>query len=146
MCHEWQKIKNFLRKDEELDSPRIQTSPLERVTNSSTSRNTSGNFGNLCDLDFISLQNKELMNILEELPNRTQVSGDNITVFTRSSHLKGHFLWCWDKNTWKRFRICSYSKENKSTRVIKRFQNFFVFWWESNVIFEMSVVYVLEIH
>ena len=149
MCHEWQKIvkiKNFLRKDEELDSPRIQTSPLERVTNSSTSRNTSGNFGNLCDLDFISLQNKELMNILEELPNRTQVSGDNITAFTRSSHLKGHFLWYWDKNTWKRFRICSYSKENKSTRVIKRFQNFFVFWWESNVIFEMSVVYVLEIH
>ena len=74
MCHEWQKIvkiKKFLRKDEELDTPRIQTSPLERVTNSSTSRNTSGNFGNLCDLDFISLQNKELMNILEELPNRT---------------------------------------------------------------------------
>ena len=91
MCHEWQKIvkiKKFLRKDEELDSPRIQTSPLERVTNSSTSRNTSSNFGNLCDLDFISLQNKELMNILEELPNRTQVSGDNITAFTRSSHLR----------------------------------------------------------
>ena len=43
------------------------------------------------DLDFLSSQDETLMNIVEELQNRTGSSGDNITEATSSNRLKGHF-------------------------------------------------------
>ena len=43
------------------------------------------------DLDFSSSQDKDLVNILEELQNRTEVSRDNITEITSSNRLKVHF-------------------------------------------------------
>ena len=43
------------------------------------------------DLDFLSSQDKDLLNILEELQNRMEVSGNNITENTSSNRLKGHF-------------------------------------------------------
>ena len=43
------------------------------------------------DLDFLSSQDEDLVNILEELQNRTETSGDNITEATSSNRLKGHF-------------------------------------------------------
>ena len=55
------------------------------------SRNTSNNSGNMFDLDFLLPQNEDLANILEELQNKTEVSGDSITEITSSNCLKGHF-------------------------------------------------------
>ena len=86
------KIKNILLQDEKLNSSRIQTSPPVRVTNSSTSRNTSNISENMFDLDFLSTQDEDLVNILEELQNRTEVSGDNITEITSSNRLKETLL------------------------------------------------------
>ena len=43
------------------------------------------------DLHFLSSQDEDLRNILEELQNRTEVSEDNITEITSSNHLKGDF-------------------------------------------------------
>ena len=43
------------------------------------------------DLDFLSTQDEDLVNILGELQHRTEVSGDNITEITSSNCLKGHF-------------------------------------------------------
>ena len=84
-------IKKVLLQDEKLNSSRIQTSPPVRVTNSSSSTNTSNISENTFDLDFLSLQDEDLVNILEELQNRMEVSGNNITENTSSNRLKGHF-------------------------------------------------------
>ena len=43
------------------------------------------NTENTFDLDFLSLQDEDLVNILEELQNRTEVSGNNITENTNSN-------------------------------------------------------------
>ena len=43
------------------------------------------------DLDFLSSQDEDLVNILEELQNRTEISGNNITENTSSNRLKEHF-------------------------------------------------------
>lgn len=40
---------------------------------------------------FLSSQNEELMNILEELQTRIEVLEDSITQFTSNDHLKRHF-------------------------------------------------------
>ena len=40
---------------------------------------------------FLSSQNEEFVNILEELQNRTEVLRDSISQFTRRDRLKGHF-------------------------------------------------------
>ena len=72
-------IKNILLQDEKLNSSRIQTSPPTRVTNSSLSINTSNISENMSDLDFLSSQGEDLVNILEELQNRIEISGNNIT-------------------------------------------------------------------
>ena len=76
--------------DEKLNSSRIQTSPPVTVTNSSTSRNTSNISENMFELDFFSSQDENLVNILEELQNRAEVLGDNITEITSGNHLKGY--------------------------------------------------------
>ena len=85
------KMKNVLLQDEKLNSCRIKTFPPARVTNSSMSRNTSNSSGNMFDLDFLLPQNEDLANILGELQNKTEVSGDSITEITSSNCLKGHF-------------------------------------------------------
>ena len=72
--------------------------------NISTSGNTSNISENMFDLDFLSLQDEDLVNILEELQNRTEVSGDKITEIMSSNCLKGHF--------------CSVSMFNLSHRVL----------------------------
>ena len=77
--------------DEKLNSSRIQTTPPVRVTNSSLSINTSNIIEKTFDLNFLSSQDEDLVNILEELQNRTEVSGNNITENTSSNRLKGHF-------------------------------------------------------
>ena len=77
--------------DEKLNSSRIQTSPPIRVTDSSLSINMSNIYESMFDLDFLSSQDEDLMNILEELENRTEVSGDNITEIRSSNRLKGDF-------------------------------------------------------
>ena len=82
--------KNILLQDEKLNSSRIQTSPA-KVTNSSTSRNTSNIPENMFNLDFLLLQDEDVVNILEELHSRTEVSGDNITEITNRNCLNGHF-------------------------------------------------------
>ena len=48
------KIKNILFQYEKLNSCRIHTSPPVRVTNSSSSINTSNISDNMFDLDFLS--------------------------------------------------------------------------------------------
>ena len=55
------------------------------------SRNTSNSSGNMFDLDFLLPQEEDLANILEELQNKTEVSGDSITEITSSNCLKGRF-------------------------------------------------------
>ena len=97
-------MKNILLQDEKLNSSRIQTSPPVRVTNISTSRNTSNISENMFDLDFLSSQDEDLVSILEELQNRTEVSGNKITEIMSSNRLKGHF--------------CSGSMFNLSHRVL----------------------------
>ena len=82
--------KNLLQ-DEKLNSSRIQESPTERATNSSTSRNTSNISVNMCSLDFLSSQDEKLVNILGELQNRTDLFVD-FTEFMGSNRLKGHFF------------------------------------------------------
>ena len=84
-------LKKILLQDEKLNSSRIQKSPPVRVTNSSSSINTSNISKNTFDLDFLSLQDEDLVYILEELQNRTEVSGNNTTEYTSSNLLKGHF-------------------------------------------------------
>ena len=61
------KMKNILLQDKKLNSSKIQTSHLARVTNSSTSRNTSNISETIFYLDFLSSQDEDLVNILEEL-------------------------------------------------------------------------------
>ena len=73
------KLNNILLQDEKLNSSRIQTSPPTRVTNSSSSINTLNISENMSDLDFLSSQGEDLVNILEELQNRMEISGNNIT-------------------------------------------------------------------
>ena len=70
---------------------KIRNILLLRVSNSSSSINTSIISENMFDLDFLSLQDENLMNILEELQNRTEVSRDSITAITSSFRLKGQF-------------------------------------------------------
>lgn len=82
--------KNLLQ-GERLNSSRIQASPPERATNSSTSRNTSNISVNMCSLDFLSSQDEKLLNILEELQNRMDLLVD-FTAFMGSNRLKGHFF------------------------------------------------------
>ena len=77
--------------DEKLNSSRIQTSPPVRVTNSFLCINTSNISENMFDLNFLSSQDEVLVNILEELQCRTEVSGDNITEITSNNRLRGHF-------------------------------------------------------
>ena len=60
------KIKNILLQDEKRNSSRIQTYPPVRVTNSSTSRNTSNISENMFDLDFLSTQDEDLTEELLE--------------------------------------------------------------------------------
>ena len=92
-------IKNILLQDERLNSSRIQASPPVRVTNSSSSINTPSIFGNMSDLDFFSTQGEDLMNILEKLQNRTEISGNNITKTSpllpnlRGNHLEVILIW-----------------------------------------------------
>ena len=50
---------NILLQDEKLNSSRIQTSPPVRVTNSSSSINTSNISENMFDLDFLSSQDED---------------------------------------------------------------------------------------
>ena len=85
------KIKIILLQNEKLNSSGIQTSSPVTITNSSTSRNTSNISEKMFDLDFFSSKDEDLVNILEELQNRTDVSGDNITEIKSSNRLKGHF-------------------------------------------------------
>ena len=59
---------------------------------------------NTFDLDFLSSQDEDLVNILEKLQNRTEILGNNITENTSSNRLKGHF--------------CSDSISNLSHRVL----------------------------
>ena len=84
-------IKNILLQDEKLNSSRIQTTPPVRVTNSSLSINTSNISEKTFDLNFLSSQDEDLVNILEELQNRTEVSGNNITENTSINRLKAYF-------------------------------------------------------
>ena len=58
-------IKKVLLQDEKLNSSRIQTSPPVRVTNNASSINTSDISENTFDLDFLSLQDEDFVNILE---------------------------------------------------------------------------------
>ena len=85
------KTKNILFQDENLNSSRMQTFSPARVTNNSTSRNKSFISENMIDLDFLSSQDEDLVNILGELQNRTEVSRDNITEITSSNRFKGYF-------------------------------------------------------
>lgn len=48
----------------------------------------------MLNLDFLSSQDEDLVDILEELQNRTELLGHNITEFTSSNRLKG--LLCLD--------------------------------------------------
>ena len=57
------KIKNILLQDEKLYSSRVQASLPIRVINSSPSGNTSNISENIFDLDFLSSQDEDLMNI-----------------------------------------------------------------------------------
>ena len=84
------KMKNILLQDEKLNSSRIQASPPVRVTNRSTSRNTSEISESMFNLNLLSSQDEDLENILEELQNKTEVLGDNITEFTTNNSLKGY--------------------------------------------------------
>ena len=52
-------ITNILLQDEKLNSSRIQTSPPVRVTNSSSSINTSNISEKMFDLDFLSSQDED---------------------------------------------------------------------------------------
>ena len=70
---------------------KIRNILLLRVSNSSSSINTSVISENMFDPDFLSLQHENLVDILEELQNRTEFSRDNITAITSSYRLKEHF-------------------------------------------------------
>ena len=85
------KMKNILLQDEKPNSSRIQASPPVRVTNMSTSRNTSEISESMFNLNLLSSQDEDLENILEELQNKAEVLGDNITEFTTNNSLKGYF-------------------------------------------------------
>ena len=74
-----------------VNSSRIKTSPPVRIINSSSSKNMSNISENMFHLDILSSQDEYLVNILEELQNRTEVSRDYITEITSSNPLKGLF-------------------------------------------------------
>ena len=84
-------IKSILLQHEKLRFFRIQSSPPVRASNDSTSKNTSNISENMFNLDFLSLQDEYLVNILEELQNKVEVLGHNITKFKNSNRIKGPF-------------------------------------------------------
>ena len=152
------KIKNILLQNGKLSSSRIQTSPPVRVSNSSTSRNTSNISENMFDLDFLSSQDEDLVNILEELRNRTEVSGDNITEIASSNRLKGHF--CSDtifnlshrvlsdaeiKILEKGFHFASVQRKIKEPELRKDFEEF-CRRMRINGIFGMNLLQILAIY
>lgn len=85
---------DILLQDKKLNSSWIQKFPPVRNINSSTTRNTSNISENMLNLDFLSSQDEDLVDILEELQNRTELLGHNITEFTSSNRLTG--LLCLD--------------------------------------------------
>ena len=63
-------IKSISLQHEKLRFSRIQSSPPVRASNDVTSKNTSNISENMFNLDFLSLQDEYLVNILEELPKK----------------------------------------------------------------------------
>lgn len=85
---------DILLQDKKLNSSWIQKFPPVRNINSSMTRDTSNISENMLNLDFLSSQDEDLVDILEELQNRTEVLGHKITEFTSNNRLKG--LLCLD--------------------------------------------------
>ena len=85
-----EKINSLLIKDEKLNSSRIVTSPPKMISNTSIASNSSNSFSKVGDFETFDTQDRELLDVLEELGNVEKAKGHDVDV-TRLSRLKGHF-------------------------------------------------------
>ena len=85
-----EKINSLLIKDEKLNSSRIVTSPPKMISNTSIASNSSNSFSKVGDFETFDTQDRELLDVLEELGNVEKAKGHDVDV-TSLSRLKGHF-------------------------------------------------------
>ena len=85
-----EKIKSLLIKDEKLDSSRIATSPPKTINNTLIASNYSNPFSKSGDFNTFDIQDRKLLDILEELGNVEKAKEHDVNV-TSLGHLRGHF-------------------------------------------------------
>ena len=85
-----EKIKSLLIKDEKLNSSRIATSLPKMINNTSIASNSSNSFSKSGDFETFDTQDRELLDILEELGNVEKAKEDDVNV-TSLGRLRGHF-------------------------------------------------------
>ena len=85
-----ERIKSLLIKDEKLNSSRIATSPPKMINNTSIASNSSNSFSKSGDFETFDTQDRELLDILEELGNVEKAKEDDVNV-TSLGRLRGHF-------------------------------------------------------
>ena len=85
-----EKIKSLLIKDEKLNSSRIATSPPKMINNTSIASNSSNSFSKSGDFETFDTQDRELLDILEELGNVEKAKEHDVNV-TSLGRLRGHF-------------------------------------------------------
>ena len=84
------KIKSLLIKDEKLNSFRIATSPPKIINNTWIVSNSSNSFSESGDFGTFDTQDRELLDILEELGNVEKAKDHDANV-TSLGHLRRHF-------------------------------------------------------
>ena len=85
-----EKIKSLLIKDEKLNSSRIATSLPKMINNTSIASNSSNSFSKSGDFETFDTQDRELLDILEELGNVEKAKEHDVNV-TSLGRLRGHF-------------------------------------------------------
>ena len=85
-----EKIKSLLTMDEKLNSSRTVISPPKMINNTSIISNYSNSFSKSGDFETFNTQDRELLDILEQLGNVGKAKGHDLNV-TSLGRLRGHF-------------------------------------------------------
>ena len=85
-----EKIKSLLTMDEKLNSSRAVISPPKMINNTSIISNYSNSLSKSGDFETFNTQDRELLDILEQLGNVGKAKGHDLNV-TSLGRLRGHF-------------------------------------------------------
>ena len=85
-----EKIKSLLTMDEKLNSSRAVISPPKMINNTSIISNYSNSFSKSGDFETFNTQDRELLDILEQLGKVGKTKGHDVNV-TSLGRLRGHY-------------------------------------------------------